>query len=103
MTCPGPMGRGVHNVTQGVPTYTFACGKMQGNTTNQIMFANPSGMAADLPWYRRDAINRSGCLDNIRYVTRSNVQGGQPATPTCNHQGEMTEEVYTATFTFYQC
>lgn len=29
MECPGQLGRGVHNVTNDVPTYTFECGRMQ--------------------------------------------------------------------------
>jgi hypothetical protein len=32
----------------------------------QLVVPNPTGAAFDLPWYRRDAINRNGCLDNIR-------------------------------------
>ncbi len=27
------------------------------------MFRDPNGTAADLPWYRREAINPSGCLE----------------------------------------
>ncbi|GAB4817502.1 hypothetical protein N2152v2_004548 [Parachlorella kessleri] len=103
MSCPAALGHGVHNVTEGVPTYTFACGQMQGNTTNQIMFHDPNGTAADLPWYRREAINPSGCLEYTMFVTRSNVQGGQPPTPTCSNKGDMTDEFYSATFTFYEC
>eukprot|EP00887_Chlorella_sp_A99_P006689 scaffold3.g6689.t1 len=56
---------GVHNVIGGVPSYTFNCGFVQGNTSNQIMVPKPNGAPTDLPIYRRSAINGSGCVMGI--------------------------------------
>lgn len=34
-------------------------------------------------------------------MTRTAVQGGQPANMSCSTKGQMLDEVYSANFTFY--
>ncbi|KAL4457455.1 hypothetical protein ABPG75_012320 [Micractinium tetrahymenae] len=102
--CEGGL-MGVHSVIAKVPSYNFTCGFVQGHTQGQIMVPGPGAMPSDLPIYRREAFNSSGCVMGVKWITRTDTKGGQTPTPTCTMAENGTTEGidYSATFKFWMC
>ncbi|KAL4440748.1 hypothetical protein ABPG77_000457 [Micractinium sp. CCAP 211/92] len=83
---------------------TFKC-EGGGHTQGQIMVPGPGAMPSDLPIYRRAAFNSSGCVMDVKWITRTDAKGGQAPSPTCAMGEKGTTEGidYAATFKFWIC
>lgn len=49
----------------------------QGRTSDQIMVPRPGGAPTDLPIYRRNAINATGCVSGIEVGSADGGCGGR--------------------------